>query len=98
MPAREWATTAQTELLQGFLETYIKAKANQEAVPLTRFWNRLENAYFTKFPAEDLLKHPPPLEGVPPLPLTPEEVALVGAATALTKDVSCSIRLWDVFC
>jgi hypothetical protein len=99
MSPPEWATTRQTEFLNQFLEPYMQAKANQEAVPLTRFWNRLENAYFTEFPAEDLLKRPPPVEGVPLLPLTPEEDALVGAATALTKEVSCFVCcLWDVFC
>jgi hypothetical protein len=69
MPATEWATTAQTKFLHEFLEPYIKAKANQDAVPLTRFWNRLENAFFTEFPAEEVLEHPLPVEGVPQPPL-----------------------------
>jgi hypothetical protein len=92
MPATEWATTAQTKFLHEFLEPYIKAKANQDAVPLTRFWNRLENAFFTEFPAEEALERPLPVEGVPQPPLTPQEEALVGAATALTKEVSWSVR------
>ncbi|KAJ7776679.1 hypothetical protein B0H14DRAFT_3508259 [Mycena olivaceomarginata] len=86
MPASEWATTEQTKLLHEFLEPYIKAKGNQEEVPLMRFWNRLENAFFTKFPAEDVLKRPAPVEGVPRPPLTPEEESLVGASTALTQE------------
>ncbi|KAF7372483.1 hypothetical protein MVEN_00110000 [Mycena venus] len=59
------------------LPLYLKAQENQNKVPLERFWKQNAREFFKRFLAEDILKSTPPY--------TPEQVALMGQATAVTR-------------
>ncbi|KAJ7367583.1 hypothetical protein DFH08DRAFT_946570 [Mycena albidolilacea] len=86
MAPPKWTTPEEEKFLHTKLEPYLKAKGNQDDVPLTCFWDQLEIIFFAKFPAEAMLNLPPPVEGEPLQPLTAEQLAVVGAKTSLTKD------------
>ncbi|KAJ6582411.1 hypothetical protein B0H19DRAFT_1229374 [Mycena capillaripes] len=83
MSPPSWATDEQTKFLHAQLPVYLKARENQQKVPLRRFWNRLEEGFFALWPAELSVDLPLPTPGSDPL--TEAEAKKLGHATDVTQ-------------
>ncbi|KAJ6537890.1 hypothetical protein B0H19DRAFT_1270282 [Mycena capillaripes] len=86
MSPPSWATDEQTKFLHAQLPAYLKARENQQKVPLRRFWNRLEEGFFALWPAELSVDLPLPTPGSDPL--TEAEAKKLGHATDVTQKVT----------
>ncbi|KAJ7604414.1 hypothetical protein DFH06DRAFT_1151182 [Mycena polygramma] len=84
MPAHKWTSPAQCDFLFSWLPAYLEAKANTKKVSLSRFWTRLNTAYFDLFKEE--LQVGVPLRVPGAAPLTAEQSVILGKGINKTKE------------
>ncbi|KAJ6576206.1 hypothetical protein B0H10DRAFT_1960682 [Mycena sp. CBHHK59/15] len=84
MVAHEWTNDEQREFLCGKLPAYMAAQEGAKKVSLTRFWNKLDQAWFERWPEEGKLGLPPLVPGGEPR--TAAQTELLGAETAKSKE------------
>jgi hypothetical protein len=94
MPPPSWTTPAQAQFLATELSAYLKAKENSKKVPLTRYWNALDNRWFQNWPEEASLELS---AAVPGVNRAPDELALLGTATDKRKEVSVHLFCADSY-
>ncbi|KAJ7884166.1 hypothetical protein B0H14DRAFT_3432580 [Mycena olivaceomarginata] len=83
MAPQEWGTPSQREYLHKMLEKYRDARASDKENALERFWLKLDEGWFTRYPVEDDLGIT--VDGPGAEPLTPDQLNLIGQATKKMK-------------
>ncbi|KAJ6546150.1 hypothetical protein B0H10DRAFT_1969749 [Mycena sp. CBHHK59/15] len=80
MVAHEWTNDEQREFLCGKLPAYMAAQEGAKKVSLTRFWNKLDQAWFERWPEEEssVCRHSCRVENLK----TAAQTELLGAETA----------------
>lgn len=91
MAPHTWANAEQALWLTAQFPLCLTAHANSKIKSLTRFWNRMAEEFFEKWPQELALDLP----SGPGVVLTPEQLNALGKATALTKLVSIVTSSWQ---
>ncbi|KAJ7740985.1 hypothetical protein B0H14DRAFT_3515403 [Mycena olivaceomarginata] len=89
MAPQEWGTPSQREYLHKMLEKYRDARASDKENALERFWLKLDEGWFTRYPVEDDLGIT--VDGPGAEPLTADQLNLIGQAT---KKMKKRLRTW----
>ncbi|KAJ7153905.1 hypothetical protein C8R43DRAFT_1106586 [Mycena crocata] len=82
MAPNSWTTAEQAAFFARELPLYIAAKENSKKVPLTRYWTRMEEDFFVRWPEEAVLGLP--ITG-PGVHHTSDQLKLLGDATEKRK-------------
>ncbi|KAJ6556334.1 hypothetical protein B0H19DRAFT_1262406 [Mycena capillaripes] len=84
--AQQWTTEEQRVYLYDKLAAYLTAQDQQNEASLSRFWGTLNTGWFERWPEEPALGLPIPVLGTPAVPMTDDQLMMLGKATQKTKD------------